>query len=155
MSAADRDYLKMSSCTVDTWLVCSHCKLKLLLLFLSIGDSNLGFGSLRILWLTSLYLWCFLVQFRMKSEIAKLSKHRKSLLGMLARNEDFSYPLIQDKNSTSSSDHDGSATSRLIDEDRFQSVMNRCAEVSVVYKEARTAENWYVVGGSKSLLRLP
>ena len=67
----------------------------------------------------------------MKSEVAKLASHRKSLMGMLAHNEDFSYPVsLKSAKSALTTAYSQAATSRLIEEDRYQSVMDKCAEVS-------------------------
>ena len=73
----------------------------------------------------------------MKSEVAKLASHRKSLMGMLAHNEDFSYPVsLKSAKSGLTTAYSQAATSRLIEEDRYQSVMDKCAEVSHSSKDS-------------------
>ena len=72
----------------------------------------------------------------MKSEMAQLNTQRKSLMHMLERNDDFTYPITpRDRNSVRSyTSHSDSATSKLIEDDRYNSVINRYNEVLYKYK---------------------
>ncbi|KAF6017078.1 hypothetical protein EB796_024609 [Bugula neritina] len=66
----------------------------------------------------------------MKSEISQLTTKRQSLMSMLALNEDFAYSISPlGRGSKSSFTPSRAATTNLIDGQRYDSVMNKYAEV--------------------------
>ena len=70
----------------------------------------------------------------MKSEMAQLNTQKKSLMHMMAKNDDFTYPFTPRGHTSirSCTSHSDSATSKLIEEDRYNSAINHYNEVQTL-----------------------
>ena len=78
----------------------------------------------------------------MKSELAQLNTQKKSLMHMLARDEDFVHPLTSPDNSGACSLHSETATSKLIKDHMEKSVTAKHREVGYLSFDLMVKRTW-------------
>lgn len=69
------------------------------------------------------------VNSRMKSQMAQLSSQRRNLMDMLYKHSDFSHSIASSSRNQASLSGNNGATMKLLEEERYKSVMNKYAEV--------------------------